>query len=572
MDARATTPGMTVAEVRPWPEGDGTADILMGEGPMEEHAVRRDASTLVAYALARGIVEAQDSDWAYNQVLAGVGETGPAPQRDAGGGVAPGEDFDAPGFSLDALLDRLAGVAVGNGLVPDTAMSRDRVAMGLMGSLMARPSEVAREFSRLQSEQGVAAATDWFYQLCCDVNYVRREAIARNVEWSTPTRWGGLEITINLSKPEKDPRDIARAGAASAAGTAGDKYPACALCMENEGYSGRGASSALGAHPARQNLRIVPLRLGGESWGFQYSPYAYFEEHCIVMSRPHRLMHVDRPNMARLVEFVDRFPHYFVGSNADLPIVGGSILSHDHFQGGRHTFPMMEAEASEEFSLPGFPDVTCAVLEWPLSVLRLTVGPDAHEELLDACAHVLDRWRGWTDEEAGIVAFTRDASGAQVPHNTVTPVARRTPEGGYQMFLALRCNVTTPEHPLGVFHQHAQWHHIKKENIGLIEVMGRAILPARLVGELGAVRDHLLAHEGDEAALSAALAADPLSAPHAEWALELAAGHPELSAENAQEVIREGVGQVFGHVLEDAGVFKWDETGRAAQRRFLRAL
>lgn len=543
-----------------------------------EKDVRAAASTLVAYAAARGIIEPQDVDWAYNQVLEVVGETGPAPLRDTTDAItaAPGEDVASPAFSIDTLLERLAGVAVANGLIPDSAMNRDRLAMRLMGALMARPSDVAREFAAREAADGLVAATDWFYKLCCDVDYVRREAIARNVEWTTQTRWGALEMTINLSKPEKDPRDIARAGAASraaaAAGVASEKYPACALCMENEGYSGRPADAPLGAHAARQNLRIIPVELGGEPWGFQYSPYAYFQEHCIAMSRPHRLMHVDRENMGRLLDFVERFPHYFVGSNADLPIVGGSILSHDHFQGGRHVFPMMEAQVDKTFSLSAYPDVRCEVLVWPLSVLRLTVGPGQREELLDACAHVADVWREWSDEAVGIVAHTTDEAGVDVRHNTVTPVARRTTDGGYEMYLALRCNITTQEHPLGVFHPHAEWHHIKKENIGLIEVMGRAILPARLVGELGAVEAHLLEHCEDVAAAREALEADPLSAAHAAWAADLLVTHPELDETNAHAIVLEGVGQVFGHVLEDAGVFKWDDAGRAAQARLLAAL
>jgi UDPglucose--hexose-1-phosphate uridylyltransferase len=538
--------------------------------------VQADASTLVAYAVAREIVEAQDEDWAYNRVLELVGQTGPAPLRDESGAIVAAVDVTSADFSIDALLNRLAGVAVANGLIADSSMNRDHVAMNLMGTLMARPSDVTHEFHAREQTSGVVAATDWFYRLCCDVNYVRREAIARNVEWVTPTRWGDLELTINLSKPEKDPRDIARAGAASkvTAGASGalGKYPACALCMENEGYSGRGADAAFGAHPARQNLRIVPVTLGGERWGMQYSPYAYFNEHCIVMSREHRLMHVDRANMARLFDFVERFPHYFIGSNADLPIVGGSILSHDHFQGGRHVFPMMDAGVAESFSMAGYPHVRCEVIEWPLSVLRLTSSSDGREELLDACQHVLEVWRDWEDASVGIVAHTAGKGGGDVRHNTVTPVARLLPDGSYQMFLALRCNIATDEHPLGVFHPHAEWHHIKKENIGLIEVMGRAILPARLVTELGAVEGHLLEHRADPAAARTALEADPLSESHAEWALELLANHPDLSESNVHDIVLEGVGQVFGHVLEDAGVYKWDEAGRLAQGRFLAAL
>lgn len=541
-------------------------------------SLAQDIEALVRYAVANGLLAPEDETWAYNAVLECVGATGPgaphaaemladqyalAPTRD----LADPEgilEFELPatdGFDLEAVIERIAAAGVANGREEDTPSGADRIATRVMDLVMPRPSEVSATFAELYDEDGAEAATDWFYRMCCDARYVRTAAIAKNIGWTSPTQWGDLEITINLSKPEKDPKAIAAAGAAPATG---DVYPACQLCMENEGYRGRGAGEANGAHPARQNLRIVPITLGGEHWGLQYSPYAYFNEHCIAMSAEHRLMHVDRENMGRLLDFVDLFPHYFVGSNADLPIVGGSILSHDHFQGGRHVFPMMKAQVASTFSMDGFPHVECSVVRWPLSVLKLAARD--REQLLDAAAHVLDVWRDWSDEAVGVIA---ESNGER--HNTITPVACR--EGGnYVLYLALRCNVTTDEHPLGVFHPHAEWHHIKKENIGLIEVMGLAILPPRLVDELGAVEQHLVELSGEPAALAKALEADALSAPHAAWALELAEAHGPITADAVEDVVRAGVGEVFGHVLEDAGVYKWDDEGRAAQQRFIDAL
>ena len=514
--------------------------------------LRGAAQGLADYAAAHGLTGADDRVWAYNAILECAGATGPAP---ASGWVlgtpAPGDAFD-----LDATLAAISEAAVANGVADDTASGRDRASCRVMGLLMPRPSQVSARFHELAAHDP-KAATDWFYQLCCDAGYVRRSAIARNVKWSTPTRWGDLEITINLSKPEKDPREIAAAGVAA---NGGEKYPACQLCIENEGYPGRAASAPGGAHPARQNLRIIPLELGGERWGLQYSPYAYFNEHCIAMSAHHRPMHIDRATLGCLLDFVDTVPHYFIGSNADLPIVGGSILSHDHFQGGAHEFPMMRAATAETFAMAAYPNVGGEVLEWPLSVLRLTAA--SRDELLGACVHVIDAWRSWSNVAAGVIA--RDEDGT--PHNTVTPVIRRVGER-YEAYLALRCNVTTSEHPLGVFHPHAEYHHIKLENIGLIEVMGLAILPPRLVPELEAVRGHLLAGDLDT------LEADELTASHAAWARDVYARRAaELTPEGALDVLHEEVGTVFGHVLENAGVFKWDEAGRAAQRRFLDSL
>ena len=515
-------------------------------------ALTQTIQQLIDYCESRGLVSADDRIWSYNLVLEAIGAKGPAPEDAWALSGAP----EAVGFDLEAALLALGDAAVANGAEEDTASGRDRIAMRVMGLLMPKPSQVAARFNASLADNDARAATDDFYRTCCDAGYVRRAAIARNVKWNTATEWGDLEITINLSKPEKDPREIAAAGAAKADG---EKYPACQLCIQNEGYPGRGAAAAGGAHPARQNLRIVPIELAGERWGLQYSPYAYFNEHCIAMSAEHRPMHIDRDALEHLLDFVDLVPHYFIGSNADLPIVGGSILSHDHYQGGDHVFPMMRAEVADTFAMSAFPQVEGQILRWPMSALRLR-GHD-RAQVLDAAVHVIDAWRSWTDESVGVRA--RDADGT--PHNTVTPVVRRGGDA-YEVYLALRCNVTSKQNPLGDFHPHAQWHHIKRENIGLIEVMGLAILPARLVGELDAVKKHLLTGDLD------GLDADKASASHAEWAREIAATHPELNEDNADSILREGVGQVFGHVLEDAGVFKWNEAGRAAQRRFVDSL
>ena len=534
--------------------------------------VRDNVQALVDYAATRDLIGWTDRVWSYNATLEAIGALGPGPEQSWVLAEEPDLDTEPAELDLEATLADLAEVAVTNGCVEDTANGRDRVAMRVMGTLMPRPSETISIFDALV-EEDPKAATDWFYRICCDAGYVRRAAIARNIQWSSPTRWGDLEITINLSKPEKDPRDIAAAGAAKATG---EKYPACQLCIENEGYPGRGAAMAGGEHPARQNLRIIPIELDGERWGLQYSPYAYFNEHSIAMSAHHRPMHIDEKALRCLLDFVDLLPHYFIGSNADLPIVGGSILSHDHFQGGAHEFPMMRAEVAESFSMDAFPGVEGAVLTWPLSVLRLRSA--SRDDLLAAAVHVIDAWRAWTDESVGVIALDEDGT----RHNTVTPVVRRVDEGGavggerYEAYLALRCNVTSEEHPLGVFHPHAEYHHIKKENIGLIEVMGLAILPPRLVGELAAVQAHLL--EGvsagaDVDAVRAALDADPASASHAAWAADVYGRRAgELTEETAEQVLRDEVGAVFGHVLEDAGVFKWDEGGRAAQMRFVASL
>ena len=495
---------------------------------------------------------------------------GPAP-------IKSWEKIDLTSFNLDQTLAELARLAVSHGLVENTQSGEDSFAMRVMGLLLPKPSEVARHFNELYASEGPRAATDWFYTLCCDAGYVRRSAIARNITWTTPTTWGDLEITINLSKPEKDPREIA--AAKTTQNTSGEKYPACQLCLDNEGYSGRGASSGTGAHPARQNLRIIPIELNQHRWGFQYSPYAYFNEHCIAMNSDHIPMHIDHEALVNLFDFVDKFPHYFIGSNADLPIVGGSILSHDHYQGGRYEFPMMRAEVAEEFELKQFPEVAGAILKWPLSVLRLS--STSREEALKAAEFIITAWRSYTDESVSVYAETNGE-----PHNTVTPVVRKLEDETYEVFLALRCNVTSEKHPLGIFHPHAEYHHIKKENIGLIEVMGLAVLPPRLVPELNKVQsvmEQCLANGKKANAVYGQLTTDSTTISHADWARQIYAKLLEqgdgsskdvasLSSEQLKKYIYDEVGIVFSHVLEDAGVFKWDEEGRAAQHRFLESL
>lgn len=531
---------------------------------------------LVAYACERGLIQTGDLTWCYNALLDMLSYEGPAP-------VKSWEKIDLTAFNLDQTLAELARLAVSHGLVENTQSGEDSFAMRVMGLLLPKPSEVARHFNELYASEGPRAATDWFYTLCCDAGYVRRSAIARNITWTTPTTWGDLEITINLSKPEKDPREIA--AAKTAQNTSGEKYPACQLCLDNEGYSGRGASSGAGAHPARQNLRIISIELNQHRWGFQYSPYAYFNEHCIAMNSDHIPMHIDHEALVNLFDFVDRFPHYFIGSNADLPIVGGSILSHDHYQGGRYEFPMMRAEVAEEFELKQFPEVAGAILKWPLSVLRLS--STSREEALKAAEFIITAWRSYTDESVSVYAQTDGES-----HNTVTPVVRKLEDGIYEVFLALRCNITSEKHPLGIFHPHAEYHHIKKENIGLIEVMGLAVLPPRLVPELNKVQsvmEQCLANDKKANAVYGQLTTDSTTISHADWARQIYAKLLEqgdgsskdaaskkdissLSSEQLKKYIYDEVGIVFSHVLEDAGVFKWDEEGRAAQHRFLESL
>ena len=427
------------------------------------------------------------------------------------------------------------------GIIEDGVVTRDLFDSRVMDIVTPWPHEVRRKFRALFSENP-EAATDWFYRFSNDTNYIRRDRIARDRKWVYSGPYGALDITINLSKPEKDPRAIAAAKLLPQT-----DYPKCQLCAENEGYAGRLN------HPGRSNHRPVPVQIAGESWFFQYSPYVYYNEHCIVFNSRHVPMKIDEAAFRKLFSFITQFPHYFVGSNADLPIVGGSILSHDHFQGGRYTFAMERAEVEEKVSFRAYPDIMAGIVRWPMSVLRLR-GKDP-ERVIALAVHVLGCWRGYTDEAAFIFAETEGT-----PHNTITPIARRRGED-YELDLVLRNNITTEEFPLGVYHPHQELHHIKKENIGLIEVMGLAVLPARLLEELDALKTAML--QGED------LRQNALTAAHADWAEEILRRR-DFTEENAESVLQEEVGAVFERVLEDAGVFKRDEAGRAAFRRFLK--
>ncbi len=389
--------------------------------------------------------------------------------------------------------------------------------------------------------QSPKTATDWYYEFSQDTNYIRRDRIAKDVKWIAPTEYGDLDITINLSKPEKDPKAIAAAKNLPASA-----YPRCQLCAENEGYAGRVN------HPARQNHRVVPITINGSPWFLQYSPYVYYNEHCICFNREHVPMKIDRACFGKLLDFVGQFPHYFVDSNADLPIVGGSILAHDHFQGGRYTFAMEKAPVETPVTFPGYEDVAAGVVKWPMSVIRLTADDPAR--LVNLADRILTAWRGYTDESAFIFAET-DGD----PHNTITPIARRRGEK-FELDLVLRNNITTPEHPLGVYHPHAELHHIKKENIGLIEVMGLAVLPARLKAELVAVADALVS--------GADLRSNELTEKHADWAEGFAPNYA-ITRENALGIVEKETGLVFAKVLEHAGVYARNDEGKAAFLRFI---
>ncbi len=492
--------------------------------------VDKAVSKLVKYCMDTGLIEECERNWAINSVLDVL-------KLDDYTDTDPGEEKLVLSDILKELLDDAARRGV---LEHDSVVYRDMLDTELMGRLTPRPAEVIRRFQLLYS-QSPSAATDWYYGFSQDTNYIRRDRIARDVQWKAETEYGELDITINLSKPEKDPKAIAAARNAVVS-----SYPKCQLCAENEGYAGRVD------HPARQNHRMIPITINGSPWYLQYSPYVYYNEHCICLNREHVPMKVDRACFDKLLDFVTQFPHYFVGSNADLPIVGGSILAHDHFQGGRYTFAMEKAEVESEFTFEGYEDIRAGIVKWPMSVVRIT-GPD-RTRLAELAERILNRWRGYSDESVMIFSETDG-----VPHNTITPIARRRGDL-YELDLVLRNNLTTEEHPLGLFHPHAELHHIKKENIGLIEVMGLAVLPARLKKELAAVADALVSGED--------LRNDELTAKHADWAEELKKRY-SFTDENAEGILQKEVGIVFSKVLEHAGVFKRDDHGKDAFMRFL---
>ena len=437
---------------------------------------------------------------------------------------------------LEEILKGLLDYAVEKGLCDDNITARDLFDTRIMGALTPMPREVIGIFRYLYLENP-EAATDWYYKFSCDTDYIRRYRIAKDMRWKYASDYGEMDITINLSKPEKDPKAIAAAKNAPQS-----SYPKCQLCVENEGYAGRMN------HPARENHRIIPIEVCGEDWRLQYSPYVYYNEHCIVFNSQHTPMKIDKSAFRKLLSFVGAFPHYFVGSNADLPIVGGSILSHEHFQGGHYTFAMETAPIEKEISFQGFEDIQAGIVKWPMSVIRLR-GADP-ERIADLGDKILGAWRGYSDESVGIVAFSDGE-----PHNTITPIARRR-GADYELDLVLRCNITTPEHPLGVFHPHADKHNIKKENIGLIEVMGLAVLPSRLKKELTDLA---------EALVSGAELTGELE-KHAAW---VAGMNHTFTAENALDILLQETGKVFAAVLEDAGVYKNDEQGKAAFLAFV---
>ena len=502
---------------------------------MEKTNTNVEISRLLEYGLQRGLIAPEDKAYAANRMLAllGLREFEPQPVE---------EELHTP----VEPLERLCQFAAEAGLIePDTRDGRDQFDTELMNCLMPRPSQVVGEFYSLY-EKDKQAATDYYYQLARSSNYIRVDRIEKDRMWTAPTPYGDLVITINLSKPEKDPKAIAAAKNAPQSG-----YPKCALCRENEGYLGSANQAARGNH------RLIPLELGGEPWFLQYSPYVYYNEHCIVLSHEHRPMKVSRQSISRLLEFVTFLPHYFVGSNADLPIVGGSILTHDHFQGGRYEFPMAKAPIREKVCFPGFEDVEAGIVHWPMSVIRLR-GTDAHR-LVDLADKILTAWREYSDESAEILAYTEGT-----PHNTITPIARRRGED-YELDLVLRNNRTTPEHPLGLFHPHAEYHHIKKENIGLIEVMGLAILPPRLLTETGLLEQAL-----KDPAQAQEIMARPEMEKHQAWYEELKAAGAGKG--DTQRAIQESIGVIFGKILGNAGVYKDTEEGREAFRRFCSSL
>ena len=487
-------------------------------------------SKLATYALRTGLIEACEYTWAINTILDVL---------KLDGYTDPGQEWGE--IDLAAVLDELLDDAHARGvLAENSVVYRDLFDTELMGRLTPRPAQVVEKFQTLCAKDPVEA-TNWYYQFSQDTNYIRRDRIAKDMQWKAPTEYGELDITINLSKPEKDPKAIAAARNLPAS-----NYPRCMLCVENEGYAGRVN------HPARQNHRIVPITINGSPWFLQYSPYVYYNEHCICLNQEHTPMKIDRACFGKLLDFVGQFPHYFVGSNADLPIVGGSILAHDHFQGGRYTFAMETAPVETPFTFPGFEDVSAGIVKWPMSVVRISCeDPNRLVELAD---QILGAWRGYTDEDAVIFAETDG-----VPHNTITPIARMR-DGKYELDLVLRNNLTTEEHPLGLYHPHAELHHIKKENIGLIEVMGLAVLPARLKEELAAVAEAL--------ASCADLRANELTEKHADWAEGFKAQY-SITADNALDIVQKETGLVFAQVLEHAGVYKRTEEGKAAFLRFL---
>ena len=497
--------------------------------------IQNNIKKLVEYGLLTGLIGEEDKIYTTNRLL----ELFQLEELEDGWDVSMSVE------ELPTVLGEMMDYAYEQGIMTENSIVyRDLFDTKIMSQLVPRPSEVIRTFQE-KFERDPKEATDYFYKLSQDTDYIRRYRIKKDQKWISSTKYGDLDITINLSKPEKDPKAIAAAKNAKQSG-----YPKCLLCRENEGYAGRVN------HPARQNHRIIPVTINGSDWGFQYSPYVYYNEHCIVFNSKHVPMKIEHDTFCKLFDFVKQFPHYFVGSNADLPIVGGSILSHDHFQGGHYEFAMAKAPVERQFKVAGFEDVEAGIVNWPMSVIRIS-----HEDpgrLVAFADVILEKWRGYTDEEAFIYAETDGE-----PHNTITPIARKR-GGKFELDLVLRNNITTEEHPLGVYHPHAKLHHIKKENIGLIEVMGLAVLPARLKEEMEHLAEAILA--GDD------IRKDEELAKHADWVEEFLPRYQEVSKDNITEILHKEIGNVFMEVLEDAGVYKRDEKGQAAFDRFVSSL
>lgn len=504
--------------------------------------IQENILKLTEYAIVTGLIQPEDRRYTINrlmelfqideledEVVLAYGKQEPMTRESA-------EE------ALEGILGEMMDYAHEQGLMKENSIVyRDLFDTKIMGLLVPRPSEVQISFWELYNNQSPRAATDYYYKLSCDSDYIRRYRIKKDMKWTADTEFGQLDITINLSKPEKDPKAIAAAKLAKQSG-----YPKCLLCKENEGYAGRVN------HPARQNHRIMPVNINDSDWFMQYSPYVYYNEHCIVFNGQHTPMKIEKATFGKLLDFVKQFPHYFVGSNADLPIVGGSILSHDHFQGGHYEFAMAKAPIEKEISFTGFGDVKAGIVKWPMSVIRLS-SPDT-ERLIDLADKILMKWRGYTDEAAFVFAETDGE-----PHNTITPIARKRGEN-YELDLVLRNNITTGEHPLGVYHPHAKLHHIKKENIGLIEVMGLAVLPARLKDEMAQLERAII--DGADIRSNEELE------KHADWVEEFLPKYEDVNAGNIEEIIRKEIGLVFNEVLKDAGVYKCDEEGRKAFERF----
>ncbi|MCR4733597.1 MAG: UDP-glucose--hexose-1-phosphate uridylyltransferase [Treponema sp.] len=501
--------------------------------------IYQNINRLVSYALSNSLITKEDIIYTQNRLLELFRLDGfENPVSDALPQVKTEE--------LESILKEMLDYAAQNNIFEDTGIvSRDLFDTKIMGQLLPPPSDVIDIFQTLYNEESAKAATDWYYKFSCDSDYIRRYRVCKDLKWKTSTEYGELDITINLSKPEKDPKAIAAARNAKQGG-----YPACLLCKENEGYAGRMN------HAARQNHRIIPLELNGEKWYLQYSPYVYYNEHCIVFDANHVPMKISRETFARLLDFITQFPHYTLGSNADIPIVGGSILTHNHFQGGNYEFPMAKAPVEKEFKLKKYPSVKAGIVKWPMSVIRLDCKDT--ETLINAADDILKAWRVYTDKDAFIFA----ESDGEV-HNTITPIARRRGDL-FELDLVLRNNITTKEHPLGLFHPHAELHHIKKENIGLIEVMGLAVLPSRLKKELSDLAEAMCS--------GADLSKDEVLSKHETWAKEILARRKDFNKDSAQKILEEETGLVFSKVLEDAGVYKRDAEGQAAFQRFIERL